>query len=50
MEPQKKRKLRRPEDGNIEEMIEALKLIAVGLVVLGLLSMIAIPVIKLILR
>ena len=46
----KKRKKIRPEDGNIEEMIEALKLIAVGLVVLGLLSMIAIPVIKLILR
>lgn len=46
----KKRKKIRPDDGNIEEMIEALKLIAVGLVVLGLLSMIAIPVIKLILR
>ena len=46
----KKRKKIRTDDGNIEEMIEALKLIAVGLVVLGLLSMIAIPVIKLILR
>ena len=46
----KKRKKIRPDDGNIEEMIEALKLIAVGLVVLGILSMIAIPVIKLILR
>ena len=46
----KKRKKIRPDDGNIEEMIEALKLIAIGLVVLGLLSMIAIPVIKLILR
>ena len=46
----KKRKKIRPDDGNIEEMIEALKLIAVGLVVLGFLSMIAIPVIKLILR
>ena len=46
----KKRKKIRPDDGNIEETIEALKLIAVGLVVLGLLSMIAIPVIKLILR
>lgn len=46
----KKRKKIRPDDGNIEEMIEAFKLIAVGLVVLGLLSMIAIPVIKLILR
>ena len=46
----KKRRLRGPEDGNIEEMIDALKLIAVALVVLGLLSMIAIPVIKLILR
>ena len=49
MEPKKRKKIR-PDDGNIEEMIEALKLIAVGLVVLGLLSMIAIPVIKLILR
>ena len=46
----KKRKKIRPDDGNIEEMIEALKLIAVGLIVLGMLSMIAIPVIKLILR
>ena len=46
----KKRKKIRTDDGNIEEMIEALKLIAIGLVVLGLLSMIAIPVIKLILR
>ena len=46
----KKRRLRRPEDGNIEEMIEALKLIAVGFIVLGLCSMIAIPIIKLILR
>ena len=46
----KKRKKIRPDDVNIEEMIEALKLIAIGLVVLGLLSMIAIPVIKLILR
>lgn len=46
----KKRKKIRPDDGNIEEMIEAFKLIAVGLVVLCLLSMIAIPVIKLILR
>ena len=46
----KKRKKIRPDDGNIEEMIEALKLIAVGLVVLGMLSMIAITVIKLILR
>ena len=46
----KKRKKIRPDDGNNEEMIEALKLIAIWLVVLGLLSMIAIPVIKLILR
>ena len=50
METRKKRRLRRPEDGNIDEMIQALKVIAVGLIILGALSMIAIPVIKLILR
>ena len=46
----KKRKKIRTDDGNIEEMIEALKLIAIGFIVLGLCSMIAIPIIKLILR
>ena len=49
MKPNKRKSIR-PEDGNIDEMIQALKAIAVSLVVLGLLSMIAIPVIKLILR
>ena len=50
MEPRKRIKLRRPEDGNIEEMIGMFKVIVIGFIVLGLCSMIAIPVIKLILR
>lgn len=50
METRKKRRLRRPEDGNIEEMIDMMKVIAIGFIVLGLCSMIAIPIIKLIMR
>ena len=49
MKPNKRKSIR-PEDGNIDEMIQALKVIAIGLIILGALSMIAIPVIKLMLR
>ena len=50
METRKKRRLRRPEDENIEEMVGMFKVIVVGIIVLGLCSMVAIPIIKLIMR
>ena len=50
METRKKRRLRHPEDGNIEEMIDMMKVMAIGFIVLGLCSMIAIPIIKIIMR
>ena len=50
METRKKRRLRRPEDGNIEEMVGMFKVIVVGIIVFGLCSMVAIPIIKLIIR